>query len=63
MGRQAHAYQVATIYAGLKNADEAFRWPEAAYEQRDGFLPWVKTDPNMDSIRSNPRCSLGSSVD
>ena len=47
---------IAVIYAGLGEKDEAFVWLETAYQQRDGWLAGhLKTNPRFDSLRSDPR--------
>jgi tetratricopeptide (TPR) repeat protein len=50
-----HSESMAMAYAGLGNIDEAFRWLQAAYEQRWSRLPWIKIAPEYDSLRSDPR--------
>jgi TolB-like protein/DNA-binding winged helix-turn-helix (wHTH) protein len=49
------AYEVAFLYGALGNKDEAFRWLDKAYEQRDPGLMYLKVDPTMDPLRSDPR--------
>ena len=48
-------YWSAAIYAALGDKDKAFAELEKAYEQRDWFLPRLKVDPSMDSLRDDPR--------
>jgi serine/threonine-protein kinase len=48
-------YAVAMIYAALGERDAAFAELEKAYQQRDWFLPHLKNDPAMDSLRDDPR--------
>jgi len=33
----------------------AFAELEKAYQSRDWFFPRIKTDPNMDALRDDPR--------
>jgi hypothetical protein len=54
-GRYFSAYRVALIYAGLDEAEAAFQWLERAYERRDAKLIWLKVDPMLDGLRSEPR--------
>ena len=48
-------YWSAAIYAALSDKDKAFAELEKAYEQRDWFLPRLKVDPSMDSLRDDQR--------
>ena len=49
------AYLIAEIYAGLGEKDEAFRWLEKAYRERDAQIGYLALDPEMDPLRSDPR--------
>jgi Flp pilus assembly protein TadD len=51
----AAVYRLAEINAYLGDRDEAFRWLEKAYNYRTMWMPWVKVDPSLDSLRSDPR--------
>jgi len=46
---------VAQVYALIGDADNAFKWLEKGYLERDGFLLWMKMDPDWTSFRSDPR--------
>jgi len=48
-------YFVARVFTGLNKKDQAFTWLEKAYDARDECLTWLKVDPTMDSLRSDPR--------
>jgi serine/threonine-protein kinase len=49
-------YNLAAIYAGLGDKDQAFAWLDRAYADRSGFLAfYFRTDAHMDSLRSDPR--------
>jgi TolB-like protein/DNA-binding winged helix-turn-helix (wHTH) protein/Tfp pilus assembly protein PilF len=48
-------YLVATIYAGLGDKVQAFDWLQKSYENRCGWLAWLKVDPKLDNLRSDPR--------
>jgi hypothetical protein len=48
-------YQLATIYAGLGEKDEAFRLLEKGYEQHSAGIPYLTIDPFWDAMRSDPR--------
>jgi serine/threonine protein kinase/Tfp pilus assembly protein PilF len=55
----AHAYvdfyQVATIYAGLGEKDQAFRLLKKGYEQRSAGMLYLAIDPFWHGMRSDPR--------
>jgi DNA-binding winged helix-turn-helix (wHTH) protein/TolB-like protein/Flp pilus assembly protein TadD len=55
--RYVSPYTVAAIYAGLRDQDQAFKWLEKAYEERDIWLMNLKVDPVFSKLRSNPRFS------
>jgi TolB-like protein/Tfp pilus assembly protein PilF len=48
-------YEVGVIYAHLGEKNEAFRSLEKAFEVRSQCLPFLKVDPQLDPIRSDPR--------
>ena len=49
------AYFIAIVEAGRGRKDEAITWLERAYENRSAQLPDAKTEPMLDSLRSDPR--------
>jgi tetratricopeptide (TPR) repeat protein len=51
------AYDIAVIYAGLGDMDQAFGWLDKAVEQHSFWLSWLKLDPRPDPVRSDPRFS------
>jgi DNA-binding winged helix-turn-helix (wHTH) protein/TolB-like protein/Flp pilus assembly protein TadD len=53
--RYVSPYTVATIYAGLGKKDEAFKWLEKAFEERDIWLMNLAIDPVLKPIRSDQR--------
>jgi TolB-like protein/Flp pilus assembly protein TadD len=48
-------YEIALVYAGLGRKDEAFAWLEKAYQVHDKGLTFLKMDPCVDPLRSDPR--------
>jgi len=48
-------YEIALIYAGLGDKDAAFAWLEKSWKVRDKGLTYLKMDPGMDPLRSDPR--------
>jgi tetratricopeptide (TPR) repeat protein len=48
-------YHLAVIYAGLGEKANALAGLEDAYEDRSTLLVWIKVDPRLDTLRSEPR--------
>ena len=48
-------YEIALIYAGLAEKDEAFAQLEKCYQARDKGLTYLKIDPPLEPLRSDPR--------
>ena len=48
-------FNVAMVYTGLGDQNEALSWLEKACEERDVRVTILKVDPRWDSLRSNPR--------
>ncbi|MGH9727474.1 MAG: protein kinase domain-containing protein [Candidatus Acidiferrales bacterium] len=48
-------YFFATIYGDLGERDTAFSWLNKAFNERDVYLPWLKVDGAVDSLRADPR--------
>jgi eukaryotic-like serine/threonine-protein kinase len=54
--RYVAPYNVAVIYAGLGEKDEAFNWLRRAYDDRSYTLvAYLNTDARLDNLRSDPR--------
>jgi TolB-like protein/Flp pilus assembly protein TadD len=53
--RYVAPYDIAAIYIGLQEKDQALQYLEAAYEDRSWWMIWLRTDPRFDSIRGDPR--------
>jgi serine/threonine protein kinase len=51
------AQQMASLYADLGDKENAFRWLNIAYRERDVNLLGLKTDFLLDPVRSDPRFS------
>jgi eukaryotic-like serine/threonine-protein kinase len=49
------AYTIAQLYADLGNKDQAFKWLDTAYQERDFNLIGLNTDFLIDPLRSDPR--------
>jgi len=54
--REVVGYLRALLYLSLSNKDEALRWLEQGFEERDGSnISWIKVDPLLDSLHGDPR--------
>jgi tetratricopeptide (TPR) repeat protein len=49
------SYNVALVYAGLGENDQAFLWLNKAYDERSHWLVWLKGDPRWALLRSDKR--------
>ena len=49
------AYYFAVVHAGLEHQDEALRWLDRAYQERSTVLAYLRIDPRLATLRSNPR--------
>jgi TolB-like protein/Tfp pilus assembly protein PilF len=48
-------YSTAAIYAFRGESDEAFKWLDRAYEQKDSLLYRIKVSPEFDKLHGDPR--------
>jgi len=48
-------YGFALIHTGLGENDEALEWLEKAYQDRNGWMPFLQVEPRLDPLRSDPR--------
>jgi Tfp pilus assembly protein PilF len=53
--RYSSAYNIAGFYADLGDKDQAFKWLDTAYRERDFHLIKLKTDFLLDPLHSDPR--------
>jgi tetratricopeptide (TPR) repeat protein len=53
--RYVSPYQVAMIYAGLGDKEQTLAWLEKACQQRVHNLVFLKVEPELDGLRSDPR--------
>jgi len=54
-GEAFSPYDRATICAVWRDTDGAFQWLEKAIEQRSVDAIWIRVDPRLDPVRSDPR--------
>ena len=43
------------LHAALGNVDSAFTWLERAYEDRRGWLAYLRVEPALAPLRGDPR--------
>jgi TolB-like protein/thioredoxin-like negative regulator of GroEL len=53
--RHVNQYEVALIYVGLAQNDQAFKALERAFREHSDMLVYLNVDPRLDSIRSDSR--------
>jgi hypothetical protein len=54
--REVVGYLRALLYLSLNNKDQALRWLEQGFEERDGLnISWIKVDPLLNSLHGDPR--------
>jgi len=55
--REALAQDLAVIYVGLGEKDQAFAWLEKGFQDRSGQLGRTRWEPAFESLRSDQRFS------
>jgi hypothetical protein len=54
--RQGLAYDRALVYLAIGNKEEALRWLEQSYADRDGAnLSWINVEPILEPLRGDAR--------
>jgi Flp pilus assembly protein TadD len=53
--RYVAPYDIAVVYAGLKETDQTFKYLEMAYQDRSFGMIWLRPDPRFDGIRGDRR--------
>lgn len=48
-------YEIALIYAGIGDKNNAFEWLERSFENRDKGITYLRIDPCLDPLRADPR--------
>ena len=54
-GKFLSPLNVATIYTALGETDKAFEWLDRACDERDPYVIWLKVEPKLAPLRSDPR--------
>jgi adenylate cyclase len=49
------AYRVAAVYVALGDKNQAIEWLNKSYDLHENYIPFIKTDPAMTPLRSDPR--------
>ena len=49
------SYDAAILYTGLRDRDQAFKQLNKAFEERSGWIIYLKVEPQFDSLRADPR--------
>ncbi len=52
------AFQIAEVYSGRGDKDNAFLWLDRARRQQDPGIAYYPNDPLLDSLRSDPRWAI-----
>jgi len=48
-------YGIAVLYLSLGDKEQAFVWLNRAYDERDNWLNYLKVEPRLDPLRTDPR--------
>jgi TolB-like protein len=49
------SYDIALVYLGLGDKEEAYRWLEKAFDERSAWMVYLNMDSRLDTLRSEPR--------
>jgi hypothetical protein len=50
---ESEAYE-AIVYTGLADKDRAFEWLDKGYDERPANMSYLKVEPRLDPLRSDP---------
>ena len=53
--RYVNPFEIGLIYIGLGQSEEAFQWLNRAYKERSDLVVYLRVDPRLDPVRSDPR--------
>jgi Flp pilus assembly protein TadD len=53
--RRANGYDIARVYVGLGDKDQAFEWLEKDFQSRSATMPSFLYFPPLDALRDDPR--------
>ncbi|MGH7451995.1 MAG: TPR end-of-group domain-containing protein, partial [bacterium] len=49
------AYDIALVYTGMSEKDQAFVWLEKAHDEHNGWLVFLNVEPRFDNLRAEAR--------
>jgi TolB-like protein/DNA-binding winged helix-turn-helix (wHTH) protein/Flp pilus assembly protein TadD len=53
--RYVSAFDMAVVFAGIRDSDGAFQWLEKAYAERESQMAFLNVTRRLDPVRSDPR--------
>jgi len=53
--RYVSAESQAIVYIGMGDSERGIEWLKKAADQRSSYMVFLKVDPRLDAIRSDPR--------
>jgi hypothetical protein len=53
--RYVAPYDIALVYMGLKEKDQALKYLDMAYTDHSWGMMWLSVDPRFDAVHSDPR--------
>jgi TolB-like protein/Tfp pilus assembly protein PilF len=53
--RGLFAYEMGVIHAALGDEDQAFKWLALAVQERSGWIAYLRVDPRLDNLHTDPR--------
>ncbi|MEO7672888.1 MAG: tetratricopeptide repeat protein, partial [Pyrinomonadaceae bacterium] len=54
-GEYAPSLNIALVYCNLGDKEQAYKWLDKAFDERETRLPWVRTRPDCDFLYGEPR--------
>ncbi len=51
----SHPFNLAQVYAFRGESDQAFKWLDRAYAEKDAGLPFIKGEPLLKNVEGDPR--------
>jgi tetratricopeptide (TPR) repeat protein len=54
-GLYGYPFAIARVHAALGEKDQAFEWLRKACDERESSVIWLKVDPTLENLRTDPR--------